>query len=75
MGAGLMLVLSCTTKQPPCPPLDQVWIESSTIANLADVGVTPEQMIFVIGWGFGVVLFGWILGYGLGLALGLIKKA
>lgn len=69
-----MLLLSCTTKQPPCPLLDQIWIESSTVSNLADVGITPEQILYVISWGFGVVLLGFLLGYGIGLALGLIKQ-
>lgn len=69
-----MLLLSCNTDQNPCPLLNQVWIQSSTIANMADVGVTAEQVLYVVSWGFGVVLTGWLIGYGLGLALGLIKK-
>lgn len=69
-----MLLLSCKTFEAPCPVLDQVWIESSTISQYADVGITPEQIIYVIGWGFGVVLFGFLMGWVLGLALGLIKK-
>ena len=69
-----MLLLSCSVDTNPCPLLNQVWIQSATISTFADVGITPEQMVYVIGWGFGVVLFGWLLGYGLGLALGLINK-
>lgn len=70
-----MLLLSCTTNNPPCPLLDQVWVDSATVVtNLADVGITPPQILYVITWGFGLVLLGWLLGYGLGLALGLIKK-
>ena len=69
-----MLLLSCTVDTIPCPAVHQVWIQSATISTLADVGITPEQMIYVIGWGFGVVLFGFLLGYVLGLALGLIEK-
>ena len=69
-----MLLLSCKTNAAPCPPGDQFWIESATISAAADVGITPEQILTVISWGFGVVLLGWLLGYGLGRALGIIKK-
>lgn len=70
-----MLLLSCSTQIQPCPVADQLWIDSATVAtNLADVGITPAEIVYVIGWGFGVVLLGFLLGYGLGLALGLIKK-
>lgn len=69
-----MLLLSCSVDTNPCPVANQVWIQSSTVATLADVGITPDQILYVIGWGFGVVLMGWLLGYVLGLAVGLIKK-
>ena len=69
-----MLLLSCSVDTIPCPLLNQVWIQSATISTFADVGITPEQMVYVIGWGFGVVLLGFLLGYVLGLALGLIEK-
>lgn len=70
-----MLLLACTTQTAPCPLLDQFWVDSASLTNAADLGITPEQILFVVGWGFGVVLVGFLLGYGLGLALGLIKKA
>ena len=70
-----MLLLSCTTDAAPCPPGYEVWIQSSSISIPADVGITPAEILYVIGWGFGVVLVGFLAGYGLGLALGLIKKA
>lgn len=70
-----MLLLSCKTNTNPCPLLDQVWIESATVFPLSDTGITTPEILYVITWGFGVVLLGWLLGYVLGLALGLIKKA
>ena len=70
-----MLLLSCTSDSVPCPPGYEVWIQSSSISIPADVGITPAEILYVIGWGFGVVLVGFLAGYGLGLALGLIKKA
>lgn len=69
-----MLILTCSTLNNPCPPLEQGWIESSLISSPADVGITTAEVLYVVGWGFGVVLLGFLLGYGLGLALGLIKK-
>lgn len=70
-----MLLLSCSVDTDPCPSLNQAWIQSATISNPADVGITPETITYVIGWGFGVVLVGFLLGYVLGLALGLIRKS
>lgn len=69
-----MLLLSCSVDVIPCPVGNQGWIQSTTVSTLADVGITPEQIVYVVGWGFGVVLFGFLLGYVLGLALGLINK-
>lgn len=70
-----MLLLTCSNDTNPCPAIYQVWIESATISNPSDVGITPETIAYVAGWGFGVVLVGFLLGYGLGLALGLIKQS
>lgn len=69
-----MLLLSCSVDTNPCPTVYQVWVQSSTVSTLADVGITPDQIVYVVGWGFGVVLFGFLLGYVLGLAIGLINK-
>lgn len=71
---ALMLILACSSAAAPCPLADQIWIESASLSSLADVGITPDQIVYVIGWGFGVVLFGFLMGWVLGLALGLIKK-
>lgn len=69
-----MLLLSCKTNFSPCPVGDQLWLESSAISSAADIGITHEQILYVISWGFGVVLTGYLIGYVLGLALGLIDK-
>ena len=69
-----MLILACKSAAPPCPLLDQVWVSTSEVANLADFGISTEIIFYVLTWGFGVVLLGFVLGWGLGLALGLIKK-
>lgn len=36
--------------------------------------VTPEQVLQVFTWGFGVVLFFWSLGYAVGMAKKMINK-
>lgn len=36
--------------------------------------VTPEQVLSVFAWGFGVVLFFWSLGYAVGVAKQAISK-
>ena len=36
--------------------------------------ITPEQVVSVFSWGFGVVLFFWSLGYAVGVAKSVINK-
>lgn len=36
--------------------------------------ITPEQVLSVFSWGFGVVLFFWSLGYAVGIAKQAISK-
>lgn len=69
-----MLLLSCSNDMNPCPVINQAWVQSSTISNPADVGITPETIAYVAAWGFGVVFLGFLLGYSLGIAIGIIKK-
>ena len=68
-----MLLLGCKSDINPCPLIDQIWVQSASLANFADSGITPEQMLYVVVWGFGVVLLGFLMGYVIGIALGLIK--
>ena len=70
-----MLVLSCTVETAPCPLGSEVWVSTVQLTNLVDLGITPESIAKTVSFGFGFVLFGFLLGYVLGLALGLIKKA
>jgi hypothetical protein len=42
----------------PCPVLNQYWIDSSLIVSASDIGITAEQIMQVISWGFSVVLLG-----------------
>lgn len=69
-----MLLLACTSQTAPCPLADQYWLDSSLIVSASDIGITSDQILQVLTWGFGVVLLGWMLGYALGVGVGMIKK-
>lgn len=45
-----------------------------TAADLALLGITPVEILAVFSWGFAMMLFGWLSGYGVSLALGLIRR-
>lgn len=47
---------------------------SLTAGDLALMGITPSEMLTVFSWGFSLILFGWLMGYGVSLALGLIRR-
>lgn len=39
------------------------------------MGITPEVLLYVFGWGFSAVFGFWLLGFGTAIALGLIRRA
>ena len=45
-----------------------------TAEDLALLGVTPEIILSVYSWGFGAVLGSFLVGYGVSLALGVIRR-
>lgn len=45
-----------------------------TAADFALLGITPSEILYVWSWGFGTILFGWLSGYGVGLANSLIRR-
>lgn len=47
---------------------------SATAAELAAIGITPEQIFYVFTWGFGAVIFFFFLGSVIGAAKTVIKK-
>jgi hypothetical protein len=69
-----MRFLICTVDVDPCPPANVASIALSDALDFAAMGITPEAVFYVFSWGFSVVLFGWVAGYGIGLAVGLIRK-
>jgi len=66
--------LICISEATPCPPADQQWSTTAEILDLAQFGVTALEIAKVFTWGFAVVLFGFFMGYQIGIALGLIKR-
>jgi len=69
-----MRFLICTEDLNPCPP-DKV--SSLSLAETLDpalLGITPQGVLKAYAWGLGAVLTMWLIGYGIGLATGLIRK-
>lgn len=58
-----------------CPSNAFVLMEQSDYALMVQAyEVTPEQVLSVFTWGFGVVLLFWSLGYAVGVAKQAISK-
>lgn len=70
-----MNVLTCSVSVVPCPPESQQWLTVDQAFDPASLGITPESVLAVAGWGVGVVLFLWSLGYGIGAALKVIRMS
>lgn len=70
-----MKFLVCNSELTPCPPDAQVWSTTAEILDPAEFGIDAETITKVYGWGFGAVLGAFLIGYVLGIALGLIRKA
>lgn len=62
--------------EPPCASSDSVIMSYGEYVALvpANTVITSSEILYVVSWGFGVVLLGWAIGYVLGLVTGLIKK-
>ena len=62
-----------------CPTGASVWTPLDTVAlNLFDaqaLGIDPATILYVYTWGAGAVLSLWALGYAIGAAKAVIKKA
>lgn len=70
-----MQFLICTVDATPCPPEALSYLSMAEAINPATLGITPESVLAVYGWGFGAVVFFWFLGYVTGVAVDAIKKA
>lgn len=68
-----MRVLTCSVVVDPCPSESQQWMTVDQAFDPAALGITAASVLAVAGWGVGVVLFLWSLGYGIGAALKVIR--
>lgn len=69
-----MRFLICTADVDPCPSANVASLALSDVLDFPSMGVTAEAVLAVFSWGFAAVLMGFFLGYGVSLAVGLIKK-
>lgn len=69
-----MRYLVCTVDVTPCPPEAIEALPFLETVDFSSVGITPEVLGYVFAWGFGSVLMGWLLGFGIALALSMIRK-
>lgn len=65
-------ITACTELDPAnCNSTNTIWLDYYSFDPL---GITPVDVLYVLTWGMGVVLFMWSLGYGIGAAVAAIKK-
>lgn len=69
-----MRFLVCYSDVTPCPEASTAWLSMAEIIDPAQLGIDPKTMFFVIAWGFAFVLGSFLLGWGVSLATGLIKR-
>ncbi|MGJ7569628.1 hypothetical protein ACSFBX_03740 [Variovorax sp. RB2P76] len=69
-----MRYLVCTADVDPCPPGNVASIPFLETIDFASMGITPETVFFVFGWGFAAVFTFWLLGFGTAIAISMIRK-
>ena len=69
-----MRFLVCYSEVNPCPEAATAWVSMYEVMDLAQLGIDAPTVLYVISWGFAFVLGSFLLGWGLSLAIGLIKK-
>lgn len=69
-----MRVLVCTLDVDPCPAANVSTMALVDVFDPASLGITPETVAYVYGWGLAAVLGLFMVGYVVGVGVGLIKK-
>lgn len=61
---------------PTCSPGDLVilTVQEATGQDLAILGVTPESIASVFGWGFAAIILMWSFGFAVGSAINVIRR-
>lgn len=66
-------VLICSSDLNPCPPGHETWVAVHEVYDFEQLGITAPEVLYVLSWGLGFILFMWSLGYGIGVAVKLIR--
>jgi hypothetical protein len=69
-----MRFLICTVDLDPCPPENLSSLSLAEALDPALLGITAQGILKAYTGGFSAVLVMWLIGYGIGLATGLIRK-
>lgn len=70
-----MRVLVCTVDVDPCPAANVSTMALVDVFDPASLGINAATITEVYSWGLFAVLTLWGLGYGVGVVVGLIRKA
>lgn len=69
-----MRYLICAVDADPCPPESVQSLPFLDTVDFTAMGITPEVLFYVFGWGFAAVFTFWLLGFGASLAVSVIRK-
>lgn len=69
-----MRYLVCALDLDPCPAESIQSLPFLDTVDFGSMGINPETVLSVFAWGFASVFMFFLLGWGLGLAVGLIRK-
>ena len=69
-----MRFLVCTVDADPCPAGNVASLPFLETVDFTSMGITSETLLYVYSWGFGVVLLGFLLGFGVAVAVAMVRK-
>lgn len=69
-----MRYLICAIDADPCPPEAVQSLPFLDTVDFTAMGITPEVLFYVFGWGFAAIFIFWLLGFGAALAVAVIRK-
>ncbi|MEJ7685536.1 MAG: hypothetical protein WKG52_00270 [Variovorax sp.] len=69
-----MQFLTCSSDAVPCPVELQQWRTVAEVIDPAALGITPELMVKVYGFGFGATFMMFVIGFVVAVAVGLVRK-
>lgn len=69
-----MRYLVCAVDVDPCPPGSVASLNFSDVLDLGALGIDAKTVLYVWSWGFASVFTFYLIGLGIGWALGLIRR-